>query len=404
MRLYPYQKSFVNSDARFEVHNKSRQIGFTESYGYRSVKRAYKYEINQLIVSSSQRQSNHAMSYVEKWLNLYRGRYGLKLTKDSATEKRLSNGKSIYCLPSKPETIRGFNGDVLIDEYALHKEDDKIYEALLPSIVKSSKYKISICSTPLGQSNMFYEIMTDLAKYPDFKRSTINCYDAIKQGCTMDIDTIKRNMDEESFRQEFMCEFIDEQTSYFPYELLKSVIKDYNEHALKGKNYGGIDIGRTKDRYAFGVVNKSDKYRLKALEVLHNKKFSVLFDTSCRMIEENDLEVCYVDKGLIGMQLAEELEDKYPSIVLGVQFTNMFKNELATYTKKLIENKDFEMYEHRDLISALHKIKKTVTPSNQVNFDSKRDEKGHADEGWAVMLANLASRGEQPSIKMAFSE
>jgi len=391
---YPYQKKYLYSQDRFSITNKSRQIGWTEIVGAKSVKRCLG-GTNQLIASSSQRQANNAMSYVERYLERMKPEIkGLKVVTDSRTEKQLNNGKFIWCLPSKPETIRGFNGDVRIDEYALHKDDGKIYEALLPSIVKSSNYQIGICSTPLGQSNMFYEIMTDLAKYPDFKRGTINCYDAIEQGCTMDIETIKRNLDEESFRQEFLCEFVDEQTAYFTYDLLKSIIDDYNENSLKGKCFIGIDVGRTKDRTAIAVIQDM---KLKSLEVLHKKDFQTQFDVICMTINQNDAEKVLIDKGLIGYQLAEELEDKYPQSCEGVQFSNNYKNELVTNAKKLMERKDFKMFENRDLISDFHSIKRNITPSNQVNFDSKRDEKGHADRAWAVMLGLRAATVLQPS-------
>lgn len=180
MRLYPYQKNYANSNERFQVVNKSRQIGFSEVLSYTALKRSYFQKINQLLCSSSQRQSNALMSKVEKWLYAYKLN-GVKLKKDTSTLKILPNGTEIHCLPSKPETVRGFNGDVRLDEFSLHKDDKKIYEALLPSLSKNKEFQLSITSTPLGCSNMFYNIYTNQLRYPDFKRNQIDCYEAIKQ-------------------------------------------------------------------------------------------------------------------------------------------------------------------------------------------------------------------------------
>lgn len=137
-KLYPYQKEYSHRTSKLDITNKSRQIGFSSgAVAYKAVRRCYFESIDQMLVSSSQRQADKLMSYVEKWIErVYSKLWRVKLVKDTVTQKTFSNGKSIYSLPSKPETIRGFPGDVRIDEFALHKDDKKMYEALLPSIVK----------------------------------------------------------------------------------------------------------------------------------------------------------------------------------------------------------------------------------------------------------------------------
>ncbi len=67
MKLYKYQSDYAKSKETFDIVNKSRQIGFSSfAIAYKAVKRCYHDEIDQLLVSSSQRQSNKLMSYVEK--------------------------------------------------------------------------------------------------------------------------------------------------------------------------------------------------------------------------------------------------------------------------------------------------------------------------------------------------
>jgi len=395
MKLYPYQVRFIKNPSRLIAINKSKRIGFSEAIACRAVYKCIFGGIEQLLVSSSQRQSNYLMEKVERWVKYCNKYWGFKLETDSKTEKKFVGGKSIFSLPSKPETITGFDGDVSIDEYAFHQSDADIYKALTPTLSRGRQVIIS--STPLGQSNKFYEIFTDEYNYPDFDRVTVDIYEAIRQGCELNAEIVKRNSTSEEFRESYMCEFVDETTAYFTYSLMKSILREYGVNKLVGENFGGIDIGRTQDRFAFAIINQSDKLRLKELEVIHNEKFGVMFDVSCRMIEENNLSHCLVDKGAIGMQLAEELEDKYPTIVEGVMFSNIYKNELATNGKKLMENKDFEMFEHKELISDFHSIKRNVTASNQVNFDSKRDSTGHGDRAWAVMLGLRAATVLQPS-------
>ncbi len=388
MKLYSYQKEYIKSAARFDIINKSRQIGWSSgSIAYKSIKRVLN-GVDQLLVSSSQRQSNKLMSFCERYIERVLIPMGVKLKEDTKTIKTFYNGKSIHCLPSKPETIRSFSGDVRIDEYALHKEDEKIFEALLPSITKKKHYQISICSTPLGKLNMFYSIYNDINKYPDFIRKEINYEYAIKQGCEMDIETIKRNFDSDSFEQEFNCQFLDSGTSYFGLELLKNCVQDYEPETIKGTNHFGIDTGRTNDLFAKAIVTKTgEDFYLKNLEVLKNKSFEILSESIQDTFNSYPINKTFIDKGGIGYQLAEESEKKYRN-TYGV-FTNnsKFILDAMTYVKKLMEQKRFIFYDEPDIIRDFHKIKKVYTINNNISFQIPRDKSGHGDRAIAIILA-----------------
>lgn len=396
--FYDYQKKYYKDKSRFRIINKSRQIGISEIAAFKGVQECLKLNQDILFVSSSQRQSNLLMQKIEKYIDIYADEFMLKtglrykLIKDSATQKTFQNDKSIYCLPSNPETIRSFAGNVVIDEYAFHKEDRKIYSSLLPVITRG--FSISIISTPLGQSNMFYSIYTDLNTYKDYKRNSIDIYEAKRQGFNIDIDSIKNNIDDETFRQEYLCEFIDESTSYFTYELLKNCTAEYIPETLKGKTYIGVDIGRSSDRTAIAVITEAyGIYYLKKLEVLDNINFQRQKEIISDIIKESEAEIVLIDKGAIGMQLAEELERDFFNVT-GVNFTINLKNELVTNCKKLMEQNKIKYGDIRELISDFHKIKKNITSNNNVNFDSKRDSTGHSDRAWAFMLGLHAVKSE----------
>ena len=108
-KLYKYQRDYVYNDSRLIIANKSRQIGFSSVIAYRAIKECCFNNTNQLLVSSSQRQANNLMSYVENYLYKYLIPKGIKLKRDSVTQKTFDNNKSIYSLPAKPETITGLS-------------------------------------------------------------------------------------------------------------------------------------------------------------------------------------------------------------------------------------------------------------------------------------------------------
>ena len=393
-RLYQYQTDYARNESTFQITNKSRQIGYSVAIAYKALKRCTLSDIDQLLVSSSQRQSNKLMSYVDNLISRFYKKQGIKLVKDSTTQKTFSNGKSIYCFPSKPETVRGFPGDVRLDEYALHKEDEKMYEALLPSISSNPKFELTISSTPLGQSNMFYKICTNELNYPDFSRSTIDIYKAIEQGCKSNIEIIQRNFDEESFRQEYLCEFIDSMTSYFPYDLLTRCVSEFTEESLKGKVFIGIDVGRVNDLTSIAIlVQVNNVLYLKRMETLKNAEFQLQKQVISNIIRTEQPGKVLIDRTGIGMQLAEDLEKDFGQVE-GVHFTANIKNDLVTNTKKIMEQGDFKFNEDRNIINDFHKIKRTVTIANNINFDSQRDKQGHSDRAWAVMLGCMCVKSE----------
>ena len=128
------------------------------------------------------------------------------------------------------------------------------------------------------------------------------------------------------------------------------------------------------------------------------------FDSQIAIISqvfyEEQPERVLIDKGAIGMQLAETLTGRF-SFCEGVNFTNTFISEIVTNAKKVFEQKNFKMNEDKDLISEIHSINKEVSPTNLVSFRSKRDSRGHSDSAWSLLLALFCCKTDI-DIKIAF--
>lgn len=389
--LYKYQNDISLDTSRLKILKKSRQIGGTFLKAYEKFNNAIFFKKNQIIVSNSQRQSKLVMEYINKFMNAYKlipEMKGIHFEIDQAVEKKLPEqygGASIYSVPPSPETIRGLNGDVLLDEFALMKNDKKVYEAVLPMILRG--HSIDIISTCYGMSNMFYNIYSDENLYKDYKRNSINIYEAIEQGLNVDIELIRNNYDEDSFRQEFLCEFIDESDSYFPYSLIRELIEDFEENEIQGDVKIGIDIGRSNDKTAIIVLKEfNGVYYLVRKTVLTNTEFDKQIEIISQVFYEFNPSKVYIDKGAIGMQLAETLQKRF-IFVQGVNFTNNFISEIVTNAKKIFEQRKFKFNEDKDLITQIHSINRKVNESNFVSFKSDRTKAGHSDSAWALLLA-----------------
>ena len=81
----------------------------------------------------------------------------------------------------------------------------------------------------------------------------------------VDIEDVRQSMnDEELFRQEFGCEFLDEATAFLPYEMIArceeaSLESNLDPTALgrsSGDLFAGVDIGRRRDLTVIWVVQR----------------------------------------------------------------------------------------------------------------------------------------------------
>lgn len=388
MKFYPYQKAFVDDGSRLRIINKSRQIGFSFIISYEAVRTAYRIGQNVLLASSSQRQSNELNQKCRAWVDVFKKfDTSLKLTSESKSELGIQKGGRIHTLPSNPKTVRGFTGHVYLDEFALHKDQREIYKALFPSITRG-KLRLTITSTPLGQSDLFHEIFSDKDRYRDFSRHQIDIFQAVEMGLDVDLDFIRNNTDDETFRQEYGCEFIDEVLSFFPYDLIRERIGEIS--AVTGQNIMGVDIGRKRDLTVIYILTKvGEFYFTRDIIVARNMKFDDQRSLISQKIYEFGVERGAIDATGMGAQLGEELHDEF-YFIEPVEFNQNNKEHIVTTAKKIFEKGKIQIPDDRDLIADIHSIKKKITPAGNVVFDADRTDKGHADRFWALGLGLYA--------------
>ena len=99
-----------------------------------------------------------------------------------------------------------------------------------------------------------------------------------------------------------------------------------------------------------------------------------------------------IDQNGIGNQLAEGLSNRYPGKAQGALFTNASKGLWATDVKMLVQQHKTPIPVDRDLAYQVHSIKKLVTASKNLVFDTDTNEKHHADKFWAWALALAAAK------------
>lgn len=380
--LLPYQVEWIKDTSRFKICLKARQIGISDSIGLEGALDVLGGE-PVFYISRTEKQSIYLLEKFYKWMEFFHaGGVGIDYTEKSRTECKI-NGVDVKSLTSNAVAGEGFSGNVYLDEFGLHENDEQIYRSLVPTITWG--YKIRVVSRPFGQSNKFYELWNDVARYPDYSRHKYDINRALGDGLPVDIGELRRNLDDESFREMYLCEFVDESTSYFPYVLLRSAIGECSGGS--GDHFLGMDIGRKRDATVIYVVRKlGDRFQTVEIRRLRGTKFADQRASLKAIMEKYKIVSGRVDATGMGMQLAEEIHNEFPQI-RPLVFTQYVKVRMVTTLKRLFEEHLITIPDDQELVAACHSIKKTVTANNNVIFDAARNTDGHADDFWALALA-----------------
>ncbi len=327
-------------------------------------------------------------------------------------EVRFPNGSVIYGLPANPDTARGYSGNVTLDEFAFHQDAAKVYSALYPTITRG--YSLEVISTPNGTQGKFYELakaagLTEVTgnraqgtvkplspvTYPlspsAWSGHRVDIYEAKRQGFDVDVAALRAGCDdEETWLQEYCCQFLSDAQNYVPMEMIASCVSEEansQEPKANAELYLGVDIGRKRDLTVAWLFEKlGDVLWSRQLLAMKGQTFDLQERAICDLL---DLGVrrCAVDQSGLGMMLAERLQKKYGAIVEPVQFTAQVKERLAPMVKQAFEERKVRIPDSREVRADINAVKRFVTPAGNIRFDAEFTDKGHADRFWALALA-----------------
>jgi len=411
IKLTAYQRRWMDDNSRFKMAMWSRQSGKSFALSLEAVDDSYAQPHNLwVLLSAGERQSKELMAKCAMHARAY-GMVAEVLTDSfraadneyKLLEIKLANGSRIVGLPANPDTARGWSANILLDEFAIHKDSRAIWASMFPTLTRG--YKLRIASTPKGRQNKFYELWTGNPRYSKHK---LTIYDAVAQGLVLrdengrpcaPEDLREALGDEEAWQQEYLCEFVDEATAYLTYEMIaecEDVKIDLTEPPVYegGPVYAGVDVGRKRDLTVFWVCEDvGGVLWTREVTVMERAPFSsqreVMFG---RIADIEPRRVCFDASGL-GMQLAEEAGERFGSVAEGVTFTGPAKEDLAVTVKRRFEDKRIRIPVDPKIREDLHSVKRHVTAAGNVRFDAERTEDGHADRFWALALAAHAASG-----------
>lgn len=294
-----------------------------------------------------------------------------------------------------------------------------------------------LCEHPY-EAEMFY-------RSNDKTEETLN-YMVRKWG-TERMAFIWRNVLYEDFAQEYALQFLDESESFLSWELIKGcypasyvdlqddqldlenddlsedaediwesaylyvkargvdkaieAIRTLAEWFAQGRLEGAVvwayDVGRTRDAAEFSIFTVEGRnIRQRAMITLPNTKFEDQRTVAKRICYDLPVTRGLIDRGGIGMQIAEELEGTFGMAAQGIQFDAGLKNMWAIKLKMAMQHSKVTLIPDRDQEAQLHSIKRVISSDKVIKYEIEDDSmedgtgknrKHHADKFWAVAMA-----------------
>lgn len=410
--LLPYQRDWVDDDARFKIGCWSRQTGKSFSTAAETVRDCAARKTTWVTLSAGERQALEWMLKAREWAEAFQlsvaeyteERDSVEALMKSA-EIRWPNGSRLVAIPANPSTARGYSANLTLDEFAFHEQPDAIWRAIYPSISNPLKgvYKIRIVSTPNGLGNKFADLWNKPGKW---SKHLVDIHTAVARGLPVNIEELRAGLDDpEGWAQEYECQFLDAAAILLSYDLIAGVenpeatatiAPEYWHGAGATPVVMGIDFGRKRDlTVAWSLELLPGGFSI-TREVLDLPKTSTPDQVEIlrsRIRRARRVTLDYTGPGVgLGDYLVKEFgeydpkQDRFGKIKL-LTFTNAVKQELFPRLRAVAESKKVGIPASRAIREDLHSIHRVTTQTGQITYRAPHTEDGHADRATALALA-----------------
>jgi hypothetical protein len=250
-------------------------------------------------------------------------------------------------------------------------------------------------------------------------RQIVTIEDALAGGCTLfNLDQLKRENSADDFRNLFMCEFVDDKASVFPFEELQrcmvDVMEEWEDFApFADRPFGsrpvwiGYDPSHTGDSAGCVVARAAGcpggKFRILERHQWKGMDFAAQAEAIRKLTEKYNVEYIGIDATGLGQGVFQLVRSFYPA-ARGIRYTPEMKTAMVLKAKDTIRRGCLE-YDVTDITQSFMAIRKTMTSSGRsATYEASRtEEASHADIAWATMHALLneplsAGSGMQPNL------
>ena len=424
---------------------KSRQIGATFYFSREALLHALKTGHNQIFLSASKTQAYVFREYIIQFAR----RVDVDLTGDPIVIG--NNGAKLIFLGTNSNTAQSHNGDLYVDEIFWIPNFQKLRK-VSSGMASQSHLRSTYFSTPStlahgaypfwsgelfnrGRASASERVDIDISHdalaagvaCPDGQwRQIVTIEDALAGGCTLfNLEQLRQENSVDDFRNLFMCEFVDDKASVFPFEDLQRCMVDsleeWEDFAPFADNpfgsrpvWVGYDPSHSGDSAGCVVlappVVAGGKFRILERHQWKGMDFATQAESIRQLTEKYNVEYIGIDATGLGIGVFQLVRSFYPA-ARDIRYTPEMKTAMVLKAKDVIRRGCLEYdVSATDITTSFMAIRKTMTSSGRsATYEASRtEEASHADVAWATMHALLnepltAGSGQATSSILEFN-
>ena len=405
---------------------KSRQIGATFYFSREALLHALKTGHNQIFLSASKTQAYVFREYIIQFAR----RVDVELTGDPIVIG--NNGAKLIFLGTNSNTAQSHNGDLYVDEIFWIPNFQKLRK-VSSGMASQSHLRSTYFSTPStlahgaypfwsgelfnrGRARASERVDIDISHdalaagvaCPDGQwRQIVTIEDALAGGCTLfNLEQLRQENSVDDFRNLFMCEFVDDKASVFPFEDLQRCMVDsleeWEDFAPFADNpfgsrpvWVGYDPSHSGDSAGCVVlappVVAGGKFRILERHQWKGMDFATQAESIRQLTEKYNVEYIGIDATGLGIGVFQLVRSFYPA-ARDIRYTPEMKTAMVLKAKDVIRRGCLEYdVSATDITTSFMAIRKTMTSSGRsATYEASRtEEASHADVAWATMHALL---------------
>ena len=275
---------------------------------------------------------------------------------------------------------------MILDEFAFHKQEQTdgthLWNDILSPTLKARGRKCIFVSTPLGKNNIFYEMyqrgLSD--EFPKYASILKTIYDDgfIKLD---EIEEIKKSIPELSFKQEYMCEWLDDGLSFFQGYSDCFDIEKYSG----SKSWIGVDCsGDGSDATVCAKVNENGEFEIFEAVGTLDMKYRQVAD----FINKTNPVAVYCEINGLGSPMYNEIRKLVRNRGKLYEWTtsNSSKEEIISDLAVTIANKDVHFLKNdMKTYNELGNFVVSISKSRKLTFAARGS--GHDDRVMATAIA-----------------
>jgi hypothetical protein len=400
---FSYQQQLLNDPAKRVIACMGRQTGKTTTIATKAIHYAYTHpKTTTLIISPSLRQS---MIMFDKILTFTHSNPLLRqsITRKTRTIIQLTNNSTIIALPCSEHLLRGYTANLAICDEASFIPETIITEIIYPMLSTTNGTAIFL-STPWDKNHFFYKAFLN-PQYSTHKiPSTQN--PLIPKAF---LQEMQQNMTTEAYKREYLAEFTEAASSYFPQELIRQCIEHAQRLNLepyttleqqipKAEYFAGLDLGKLQDHSALAIIQREAEN----LKLVYTHEFPLetayteVIATTTRANTQFHLQKLLTDQTGIGEPILEELQTECITAE-GAKLTQENKAEILTHLKLTMQQQRLAIPYDKRLCQQINDQQYAYSKSGKLSFS--HPPKTHDDQLWALALAVYAAKTEkQPKL------